>query len=404
MNRAHKIRIYPNRRQATFLAKNCGCSRKMYNWALAKVKTDNPKREIKEGEEKPKFVYDRYALQKEMTAYKNTEPYMKRVCSYAIVNCPSDNLHDGLQRLRVGLNKFPKFHGKEHGESFRLDGALIKYNRLKKTIKLPTPRSTKDLGEIRMSERIRFKFTKINNIVISRKANMWYCSFNLDGVPDAKLCDDLTKEVGIDLGRGENNLMVCSDGKVIANHVVGKKDRACQRIRNKKRSRREIKGKSHSKNWWKAHRLCQKVENHIARLRAEYMHYMTNMICKRYGTVCLEDLNVKGMMSNPNGAKNQADAAFGEIRRQLTYKASKVKLIPTFEPSTNRCSVCGTKKAGDEKLGLGERIFTCNNCGHTEDRDLNAAKCILKYAVESENKVKKIGKKHMPKTKMGVAA
>jgi putative transposase len=376
----------------------------MYNWALTEINNDNPKVKVKEGEEKPKFVYDRYALQKKMTAYKNTIPYMKEVCSYAIVNCPSDNLHDGLQRCKVGLNKFPKFHNKAQGESFRLDGALIKYDKLKRAVKLPTPRGTKDLGWIAMAEPIRFKFTKINNIVISRKANMWYCSFNLDGIPDAKLCDDLTKEVGIDLGRSENNLIVCSDGRVIANHSVGKRDEICQRARNKRRSRREIKGKHQSKNWWKTHRLCQKAENHVAGLRAEYMHYMTNMICKRYGTVCLEDLNVKGMMSNPKSAKNQADVAFGEIRRQLTYKASKVKLIPTFEPSTNRCSVCGTKKVGNEKIGLGERTFTCNICGHIEDRDLNAAKCILKYAVEPENKVKKIGKKHMPKTKMGVAA
>lgn len=105
---------------------------------------------------------------------------------------------------------------------------------------------------------------------------------------------------------------------------------------------------------------------------------MTTEIAKRYGMVCIEDLNVSGMVRNHRLAKHIEDASFSTIRRMLEYKCpkygSELRVIDRFFPSSKRCSNCGLVKA---KLGLGERTFVCERCGLEVDRDLNAATNIL---------------------------
>ena len=105
---------------------------------------------------------------------------------------------------------------------------------------------------------------------------------------------------------------------------------------------------------------------------------MTTDIAKRYGMVCIEDLNVSGMVKNHRIAKHIEDASFSTIRRMLECKCpkygSELRVIDRYFPSSKRCSNCGLVKA---KLGLGERTFACERCGLEVDRDLNAATNIL---------------------------
>ena len=92
------------------------------------------------------------------------------------------------------------------------------------------------------------------------------------------------------------------------------------------------------------------------------------------GTVVIEDLNVSGMLANHKLAASIADISFFEFRRQLTYKCElygcKLVVVDRWFPSSKTCSNCGTKK---QTLGLSERVFACEHCGFTIDRDLNAA-------------------------------
>ena len=98
------------------------------------------------------------------------------------------------------------------------------------------------------------------------------------------------------------------------------------------------------------------------------------MIANTYGTVCIEDLNIAGMMKNHHLARSLSDAALGEFRRQLEYKTARsgavLRVVDRWYPSSKTCSNCGVVKA---KLSLSERVFSCDACGLSIDRDLNAA-------------------------------
>ena len=98
------------------------------------------------------------------------------------------------------------------------------------------------------------------------------------------------------------------------------------------------------------------------------------MIADTYGTVCIEDLHVAGMVKNHHLARSLSDAALGEFRRQLEYKTARtgavLRVVDRRFPSSKTCSNCGVVKA---KLSLSERVFNCDDCGASMDRDLNAA-------------------------------
>ena len=117
----------------------------------------------------------------------------------------------------------------------------------------------------------------------------------------------------------------------------------------------------------------------------------------------IEDLNVLGMLaSGPKTAARQnqyikakaalsrglADAAFGQLRRMLTYKCgwygSRLLVVPRFFASSRRCSGCGQSR---EALSLSERVFVCSACGLRIDRDLNAARNLVWWANEYVDKV-----------------
>lgn len=98
------------------------------------------------------------------------------------------------------------------------------------------------------------------------------------------------------------------------------------------------------------------------------------MIARTYSVVCIEDLNVAGMVKNRRLARSVSDASLGEFRRQLEYKTARtgaaLRVIDRWYPSSKTCSECGAVKA---KLSLSERVYRCDACGLSIDRDLNAA-------------------------------
>ena len=124
----------------------------------------------------------------------------------------------------------------------------------------------------------------------------------------------------------------------------------------------------------KARESVARLYARVADVRADAMNKATTMIARTYGTVCIEDLNVAGMVKNHHLARSVSDAALGEFRRQLEYKAARngavLCVVDRWYPSSKTCSNCGTVKA---KLSLSERTYKCDNCGLTMDRDLNAA-------------------------------
>ena len=212
---------------------------------------------------------------------------------------------------------------------------------------------------------------KVKRMTVSLSGGRWFASLLVER-PDVPLNPNGGPSVGIDLG--VKTLVTLSDGTTYANPRTVRK---CERRR--RRIQRQLARKTNgSKRRDRCRMRLAMAYAHERNVRMDYLDKMTTDIAKRYGMVCIEDLNVSGMVKNHRIAKHIEDASFSTIRRMLEYKCpkygSELRVIDRYFPSSKRCSNCGLVKA---KLGLGERTFACERCGLEVDRDLNAATNIL---------------------------
>ena len=208
---------------------------------------------------------------------------------------------------------------------------------------------------------------RLIRISVSRRAGCWYASLTVER-------ETITTQspkggvVGVDLG--VKHLATLSDGAVITNpRALNAKLRVLRKAQQS--LSRKVKGSVRRE---KARERVARLHARVAGVRADAIHKATTMIARSYNTVCIEDLNVAGMVKNHNLARSVSDAALGEFRRQLEYKTARTGavlcVVDRWFPSSKTCSNCGVVKA---KLSLSERTFNCDACGLTIDRDLNAA-------------------------------
>lgn len=226
------------------------------------------------------------------------------------------------------------------------------------------------IGRVHCFENVakRVGDAKIVRMTISQRAGRWHASICVEK-PDAEPKSPLKGgTVGIDLGVKE--LATLSGGTVAHNpHALR---RNLRKLRYEQRNlSRKTKG---SNRRAKARLRVAKTYKRVSDLRSDSMHKLTTAIAKSWSDVCIEDLNVAGMLRNHHLAQAVADASFAEFRRQLTYKTARtgarLHVIDRWCPSSKTCSNCGTVKA---KLSLSERVYHCDKCGLDMDRDLNAA-------------------------------
>ena len=199
-------------------------------------------------------------------------------------------------------------------------------------------------------------------------AGRWYASLTVEREDKPVTKPPQGGAVGIDLGI--KTLATLSDGTIIENpRLLRKSERKLKKAQ--KALSRKVKG-SHRRA--KARVKVARLHAHVANCRADAINKATTMIARTYSTVCIEDLNVAGMVKNHHLAKAVLDAAFGEFRRQLDYKTARsgaaLHVVDRWYPSSKTCSKCGRVKA---KLPLAERVYRCDCCGLVMDRDLNAA-------------------------------
>ncbi|MFB7222128.1 RNA-guided endonuclease InsQ/TnpB family protein [Streptomyces sp. NPDC056227] len=135
--------------------------------------------------------------------------------------------------------------------------------------------------------------------------------------------------------------------------------------------------------WWPHEAQRNKIHHRVANLREDTLHQTTRLACE-YGTIVVEDLGVAGMGRNRRLSRRVADAAFGEIRRQLTYKTrrrgTRLVVADRWYPSSKTCSRCGAVKT---KLPLSVRVFECDNCGLVLGRDANAGHDLVALAART---------------------
>lgn len=142
--------------------------------------------------------------------------------------------------------------------------------------------------------------------------------------------------------------------------------------------------KTKGSNRWHKNRLkIARLHNKVSNRRLWFLHNLTTYLVNNYDTICIEDLNVSGMVKNHKLASSISDASFSLFRTLLEYKCEwygkTLSVIDRFYPSSKTCSNCGWKK---DDLSLSDRTFACGNCGIRIDRDLNAAINIKRMGVD----------------------
>jgi len=340
--------IYPNNKQRTQLEKHCGCARLAYNACLAKWNED-----YLNG-----LKHNYYSIKKWFNDIKKEQyPFIYEVSKWAPEAAIAD-LGNAFLKFFGKLSEHPTFHKKGIRDSFRIDGSVVSIDgfflRLPKGLKL------------RMAEELRFEPSKIYSVTISKTANRWFVSIQCE-VPERE--NQAEGKIGIDLGINQH--AVLSDGSVSENIRLEQKYR--KKLARAHRSlHRKQKGSNNRKN---AQQRLSTIYWRMSNARKDKIHKFTTSVTNDYAVVCLEDLNVKGMLSNHNLARAVSDMAFGEIQRQFEYKAKQVLYVDRFEPTTKPCCECG--KMHD--MPLSKRRMVCE-CGNNINRDLNAAINILRLA------------------------
>jgi putative transposase len=338
-----------------------------YNWALGEWKRQYEA--WKEDNSLPKP--NQMALRRKLNGVKRSEfPWMLEVTKCA-PQLAIVQLGVAFKNFFAGRAKNPVFRKKGVHDRFSISNDQFEVEEFR--IRIP------NLGWVRMRESLRFE-GKIMSATVSRVADRWYVSIavdTLDARPPLPKAEN-QGAAGVDLG--VKALATLSTGEVIP----GPKAHTAllQRLRRVSRGlSRKVKG---SKNRTKAKRKLARLHARIACIRQDATHQLTTDLTRRFHTLGIEDLNVRGMLRNRHLSRSIADMSFFEFRRQLEYKAEmrggEVVVADRFFASSKTCSCCGEKRA---ELPLSVRDWTCPGYGTKHDRDVNAAINLKNYAVSS---------------------
>lgn len=369
VQRAYKVEIDPNNKQRTALRCHAGCARYAYNWGLS--------RKIESYRDTGKSP-NNIDLHRELNKLKKADPDKGGVpWMYNVSKCaPQEALRDldkafknFFRRCKKGVGKkgFPRFKSRRRNPlKFRLTGA-IRTSEDGTHIKLPK------LGWLRLKE-VGYlpgpdrEDVKIQSATLSERAGRWFVSLSCKvEIPDPAP-RPRTKVVGVDVGI--KTLAVTSDGREFENPRA--LARCMRRLRRAQQAlARKQKG---SRNHLKARQRVAKLYYRVACIRQDALHKATTAIVKGADVICIESLNVSGMLKNRKLSKALSDVSLSEFLRQLVYKAKweGVELVEAdrFYPSSKTCSGCGYIK---QDLSLSDRTYSCSECGLVLDRDLNAA-------------------------------
>lgn len=352
--KSYKFRLYPTQEQAEQLAKEFGCARFVWNRALVEREYAYQQWGVS--------LSSQYDISKHITQYKKTEKYafLNDATADVLVQKLIDQ-DKAFANFFKGRAKFPKFKKKSHAQSIRYkmdQRQIARTYSAGELIKLPK------LGELNI------KWSQIpagtpKMVTVSKSASGKYfvafaCEVNISPMPKTG------NRIGVDVGI--KDVIVTSDG-----FRSGAPKFTYYYQRKLKKAQRNLSRKTKGSNAWKKQRLVvAKLHDLIANSRKDFLHKLTTKLVKENDLICLEDLNVSGMLKNRKLSKAVADVGIFELNRQIKYKAQwhgkEVVVIDRWYPSSKTCSGCGQIHL----MPLSKRIMSCD-CGIEIDRDLNAA-------------------------------
>ena len=369
MLRAVKIRLYPNKTQTEQFNKLLGCYRFVYNQCLARK--INSYRENKVSENLStlgKFIHhellkdDNFIWLRE----QNTKVLKQAVNDMLSAYKNFFNQHNG----------FPKFKSKrDNKQSCRFEiGAISKRNDYTTYhLTLANIKNVKFKCNKKYAEYLQKHKQNIKQATLSKlPCGEFYLSILVDGSLTHKGLQDTDNAVAIDLGI--KDFVFTSDGEVFDN-LHFKKSQLNKIKRLQRQLTRKVKG---SNNRNKTRIRLAKTYKKINDKKQYYLHQVSNTLINENQVICMEDLNVKGMLKNHKLAESIQEMNFGEFKRILEYKVKwynrKIIYVDRFYPSSKTCHNCGYI---NKQLKLNDRQWVCPQCGAVIERDYNAALNIL---------------------------
>ena len=368
MLRAIKIRLYPNKTQTEQFNKLLGCYRVVYNQCLnKKIKSYEENKTSENLTTLGKFFHHELLKDDNFSWLREQNT---KVLKQAI-----NDMLTAYKNFFTSHRGYPKFKSKkDNKQSCRFElGAISKRN---------------DYASYRLSlaniRNVKFRCSeKYANYLQRHKANIrqatlsklpcgeYYLSILVDGSLTHQV-KNTDNSVGIDLG--VKDFVITSDGETFDNLHFKKSEKSKIKRLQRQLSRKQ-KG---SRNRNKARIRLAKVYKRINDRKQYYLHYVSNSLIDDNQVICMEDLNVKGMVKNHKLAESILEMNFGEFRRMLEYKSKwynrKIVFVDRFYPSSKTCHSCGYV---NKQLCLSDREWKCPNCGAVVERDYNAALNIL---------------------------
>jgi transposase, IS605 orfB family len=383
MIKSIKVMLNPNNKQFTKLFQYAGCARFAYNWAINREEEN-----YKQGN---KFLSDN-DLRKEFTQLKKLQEYkwLNEVSNNVTKQAIKDacNAYKGFFK---GQSKFPKFKSRKHSTpSFYQDNVQIKFteNHVKvEGFSMSKKQNKQKLNWIKLCEKKKIPTDcKYMNTRFTYDGLYWYVSVSIEVDDDTDNTFQSNEGIGIDLVI--KDLAICSDKNTYKN--INKTQRVKKLEKKKRRLQRSVsrkycknkKGENYCKtsNIIKREKELLKTSKRLTNIRHNYLHQTTSEIIKRKPSfICIEDLNVSGMMKNRHLSEAIQQQGLYEFRRQIEYKAKwnniPVIIADRFFPSSKMCSCCGHIK---KDLKLSDRIYKCE-CGNIINRDFQASLNLKKY-------------------------
>ncbi len=356
IRKAYKYRIYPNASQKEYFSRVFGCVRFFYNKSLSDMCE----------------IYKSTGKNENITParYKKDYPFLKDVDSLALCNAQLAR-NAAFKSFYKKQNGFPEYKSKRNDQSYTTNNqGSVKFSSNDRYISIPKcPR-------IRIKKHRDF-IGEIKSVTVSKTTDeKYYISLLVE--ENSESIKFLDNAIGLDLGIKE--LIIDSNGNKYKNHKYLTKSQNKLAREQRKLSLMKKGSNNRNKQRIKVARIHKKIENQ----RNDYLHKLSRIIIDENQIICIEDLKVKNMTRNTKLARSISDASWSKFVSMLIYKANwygnVIVKVPTNYPSSQLCSYCNYQNPLTKDLRV--RKWTCPQCGSVHDRDINAAKNILRKGIE----------------------